>query len=160
MSLQQSDSVPCRTLHLRNLPLSNRKKLRSTLFAKLSSHGRVVLLHTPNTVRLRRQAFATFDTQASATTALTALHEVALEGSKLSVSYARALSHAAESPRLGGVSKMSRAERKAQRKAGPVVDVVGHGSTEVEKTDVEMGDSNSNSAAAEGTAAEVKNKMK
>ncbi|CDF35859.1 \Probable U2 small nuclear ribonucleoprotein B\\\, partial [Chondrus crispus] len=100
---------PCRTLYVRNLPDKLAKaKLRRLLHAAFTPHGHVVWIVAEKTLKLRGQAFITFEQQSSATQALRKTHATEFLGRVLSVTYARAVSDRAASAKLGGDSALSR----------------------------------------------------
>jgi len=108
--------TPCRTLYIRNLPEKLKKaRLRTLLHAAFTPYGRIVHLVAEKTLKLRGQAFITFDTLASSTTALRKMHGSQFLGRAMSVTYARQLSDPAASPKLGGDSTKSRSERQKDR---------------------------------------------
>lgn len=105
--------TPCRTLYVRNLPEKPSKTaLRALLHAAFSPHGKVVWIVAEKTVRLRGQAFVTFDDVAAATVAMRAMNAVDFLGRPMAVGYARGVSD-----RVVGPAGGSRKERMRARKA-------------------------------------------
>lgn len=110
--------LPNRTLYIRNLPEKlTKKRLRHLLHAAFSTHGRVVWIVNEKTLKLRGQAFITFEQQAGATSALRALHSSDFLGRVISVAYARTLSDRAASRKLGGSDDTTRKNRALKRRA-------------------------------------------
>lgn len=108
--------TPCRTLYIRNLPPKLKvSKLRSLLYTLCSTHGKIVSLRVSRAVKLRSQAFLTYYDQSDATSALQKLHGTEFETRNLCVTYARSLTDIAQSPKLGGESRLSRSRRKKNR---------------------------------------------
>lgn len=109
--------APCRTLYIRNLPEKLKKiRLRRLLHAAFSPYGRIVQIVAEKSLKLRGQAFLTFENQTGATSALRKLHATSFMGKQIVVTYARELSDAAGSPKLGGDSDLTRKKRAAKRK--------------------------------------------
>lgn len=114
-------TVPCRTLYVRNLPENCKKqRLRKLLHAAFSPHGRVVYLSAETSLKLRGQAFLTYENLESATTAVEKMNATQFLGKKIVVTYSRQLSDRAGSKALGGEGVMSRKERAEKRKASKV----------------------------------------
>lgn len=111
-------SAPRRTLYVRNLPDKlPKQKLRRLLHAAFSVHGRVVWIVAEKTMKLRGQAFITFERQAGATAALRALQGVEFMGRPMAVAYAREESDRAQGIAFGGAGVDSRKRRAARRRA-------------------------------------------
>lgn len=108
--------APCRTLYIRNLPENlQKKKLRGLLHAALSIYGRVVWIVAEKTIKLRGQAFVTFEHQASATAALHKMHAAEFMGRQIAVTYARGESDRAGGAAFGGDGELSRKKRAEKR---------------------------------------------
>lgn len=108
---------PSRTLYVRNLPDKlPKQRLRRLLHAKFSAHGRVVWIVAEKTMKLRGQAFITFDQQTGATAALRALQSGEFMGRAMSIAYARQVTDRANAQSFGGNDELSRSERDAQRR--------------------------------------------
>lgn len=109
---------PCRTLYVRNLPEKLPKaKLRRLLHVAFTTYGHIVWIVAEMTLKLRGQAFITFEQQSSATTALRKMHGTEFMGKQISVTYAKSVSDHAASKKLGGDSTLSRKARAAKRKS-------------------------------------------
>lgn len=109
--------APCRTLYIRNLPEKlNKQRLRRLLHAAFSPHGRIVWIVAEHILKLRGQAFITFETQASATTAMRAMHATEFMGKQIVVTYSKNVSDRGGSKKLGGDSDLSRTERAKKRR--------------------------------------------
>lgn len=109
--------APNRTLYVRNLPEKlSKPRLRRLLHAAFSAHGRVVWIVAEKTVKLRGQAFITFEKQAGATVALRAMQGSDILGHNITVAYARQLTDRAHGKSLGGDGTLSRNERAESRK--------------------------------------------
>jgi RNA recognition motif-containing protein len=107
-----ADVAPCRTLYVRNLPDKlPTAKLRTLLHAAFSPHGGVTWIAASKAVRLRGQAFVTFESVEAATAALRAMHGAPFVGKTMSVSYAREVSDKASEEG----AKVVRRKRKANR---------------------------------------------
>lgn len=110
-------TAPCRTLYIRNLPEKiNKTKLSRLLHAALSTYGRVVCIVAEKTIKLRGQAFVTFEHQSSATGALRKMHGAEFMGRQIAVTYAKSVTDRAQSPKLGGDSTLSRKGRASKRR--------------------------------------------
>lgn len=84
--------VPCRTIYIRNLPDKlNKTRLRLLLHALLSTYGNVIGIVAEKTMKLRGQAFVTFEHQSSATIAVRKLHATNFMGRQISITYAKAI---------------------------------------------------------------------
>lgn len=82
--------VPSRTLYVRNLPdRLPKQRLRRLLHAKFSAHGKVVWIVAEKTMKLRGQAFITFEHQSGATAALRSLQADEFMGKTLMIAYAQ-----------------------------------------------------------------------
>lgn len=111
-------NAPCRSLYVRNLPEKLQKtKLRRLLHAAFTTYGHVVWIVAEKTIKLRGQAFVTFEHQSSATNALRKMHGTEFMGRVISVTYAKAVTDRAASSKLGGDSTMSRKARAAKRRS-------------------------------------------
>lgn len=109
--------APCRTLYIRNLPENlNKTKLRRLLHAALSAYGHIVWIVAEKSIKLRGQAFVTFEHQSSATAALRKMHAAEFMGRQIAVTYAKSESDRAQSPNLGGDSTLSRKQRATKRR--------------------------------------------
>jgi RNA recognition motif-containing protein len=85
--------APCRTLYVRNLPDRLPKaKLIHLLHAAFSPYGAVAWISAQKTVKLRGQAFITFEDMTSATSALRKMHGSKFLGNVVSVQYAKNVS--------------------------------------------------------------------
>lgn len=110
-------AAPCRTLYVRNLPEKVKKaRLKKLLHAAFSPHGRVVWIVAENSLKLRGQAFVTFEHQSFATAALRKMHATEFMGRQMLVMYSKTLSDRAGSAKLGGESELSRKKRASKRK--------------------------------------------
>lgn len=109
--------VPCRTIYIRNLPDKlNKTRLRLLLHALLSTYGHVVSIVAEKTMKLRGQAFVTFEHQSSATIAVRKLHATNFMGRQISITYAKAITDRhSNSKQLD--SMQSRAERATRKPA-------------------------------------------
>lgn len=110
--------VPGRTLYVRNIPEKlPKQRLRRLLHAAFSTHGRVVWIVAEKTMKLRGQAFITFERQAGATAALRALQSADFMGRPLVVAYARQETDRAGGISFGGDGTQTRKQRAARRRA-------------------------------------------
>eukprot|EP00177_Eucheuma_denticulatum_P000473 GFKZ01000834.1.p1 GENE.GFKZ01000834.1~~GFKZ01000834.1.p1 ORF type:complete len:230 (+),score=36.03 GFKZ01000834.1:176-865(+) len=90
---------PCRTLYIRNLPEKlNKQRLRALLHALLTPYGHILAIIAEKTMKLRGQAFVTFEHQSSATIALRKLHASPFMGRQISVTYAKQLTDRFQPP--------------------------------------------------------------
>lgn len=86
----QQPVTPSRTLYVRNLTDKiPKQRLRRLLYSKFSAHGRVVWIVAEKTMKLRGQAFVTFEHQSGATAALRSLQANEFMGKSLMIAYAR-----------------------------------------------------------------------
>lgn len=152
--------VPGRTLYVRNLPEKlPKQRLRRLLHAAFSAHGRVVWIVAEKTMKLRGQAFITFERQAGATAALRALQSADFMGRPLVVAYARQ-----ETDRAGGIAfggdgtetvKQRAARRRTERKKWDERQGAGHGEAGVTAASAANGDNEKNAMDPIATGAGV-----
>lgn len=136
--------APSRTLYVRNLPDKlPKQRLRQLLHALFSAHGRVVWIVAEKTMKLRGQAFITFEQQTGATAALRALQSSNFLGRTVAVSYARQITDRANGVSFGGDSKDSQKIRAAKRKATKL---------EIEKKKQEAAEMQARAAASDGNS--------
>lgn len=110
-------TVPCRTIYIRNLPDKlNKVRVRLLLHALLSTYGHVIGIIAEKTIKLRGQAFVTFEHQSSATIAVRKLHATTFMGRQISVTYAKAVTDRHNSSKQIG-SDQPRAEQASKKRA-------------------------------------------
>jgi RNA recognition motif-containing protein len=113
---QAADIAPCRTIYVRNLSERLPKlKLIELLHAAFSPYGAVLWISAQKTVKLRGQAFVTFEDMASATSALRKMHGCKFLGNVVSVQYAKSVSDKATQD-APGAKKKRRLEKEAALK--------------------------------------------
>jgi RNA recognition motif-containing protein len=108
-----ADVAPCRTLYVRNLPEKQPKsRIIELLHAAFSPYGAVTWISAEKTVKLRGQAFVTFEDMTSATSALRKMHGCSFLGNVISVHYAKHVSD-----RASHDAPAARKKRRADRDA-------------------------------------------
>lgn len=121
-NLATSDVAPCQTLYVRNLPEKiAKKKLRELLHAAFSPYGAVVWVSAEKTLKLRGQAFITFQDLASATAAMRKMHGSEFLDRQIAVTYARSISDKA-APDAPAAKKKRKRDRQHMDDANTLED--------------------------------------
>eukprot|EP00172_Hildenbrandia_rubra_P000604 Plantae.Rhodophyta-Hildenbrandia_rubra.ctg13241.p2 GENE.Plantae.Rhodophyta-Hildenbrandia_rubra.ctg13241~~Plantae.Rhodophyta-Hildenbrandia_rubra.ctg13241.p2 ORF type:complete len:232 (-),score=51.90 Plantae.Rhodophyta-Hildenbrandia_rubra.ctg13241:58-753(-) len=109
-----NDAEPCMTLYVRNLDEKVKKdELRRLLYSAFSPHGRVVSIVALKTLKLRGQAFISFEDVATATNAKQAMQNFELNGKPMVIQYAK---HVSDRALQGeGVKALARNKRRVEK---------------------------------------------